>query len=176
MATLITLSSVCGLIGCAGMHGGSTTVFRWSGFETFAQELADEHPATFSAPFSLVVMLDRQPCGRRVAESRLWASWQRHMVEAGGGLLFATSRVDSAGLAYAARLDGVEAPVLVLESYLNSNRPGSGWQAYAPWHFLCDSTGKVLGVWGTVFDDSQSSAMMNAADSLMEEARGHGHQ
>ena len=68
---------------------------------------------------------------------------------------------------YAAHLDSVDAPVLVLESYEQRIPHQSNWRAYAPFHFLMDSTGALLAVWLPAFDRGESDQMIHAIDSLI---------
>ncbi len=160
------LLAVC-LSGCGILYRQRTVVFERSDFSPLILELAATNTEFFDNPFTLVVMLDRRPCGSRLSESVYWSDWQRHMIEAGNGFVFATSRADSAGLVYAAHLDSTDAPVLVLESYEERIPHQSLWRAYAPFHFLTDSTGALLGVWLPAFNRGESDQMIHAIDSLI---------
>ena len=162
----VVLLSLC-LSGCGILYRQPYITLKRSDFAPLVLELAATNTEFFDNPFTLVVMLDRRPCGKRLSESIYWADWQWHMIEAGNGFVFATSRADSAGLVYAAHLDSVDAPVLVLESYEQRIPHQSNWRAYAPFHFLTDSTGALLGTWLPAFDRGESDQMIYAIDSLI---------
>ena len=156
-----------GLPGCGMLYRQRIPVIEQSDFAPLILELAATNTEFFNNPYTLVVMLDSRPCGLRLSESIYWSDWQRHMIENGNGFVFATSRADSAGLVYAAHLDSVDAPVLVLESYEQRIPHQSNWRAYAPFHFLTDSTGALLGVWLPAFNRGESDQMLHAIDSLI---------
>jgi hypothetical protein len=165
-ALAVVLLSLC-LSGCGMLYRQHHITLKKSDFAPLVLELAATNTEFFDNPFTLVVMLDRRPCGKMLSESVYWSDWQRHMIEAGNGFVFATSRADSAGLVYAAHLDSVDAPVLVLESYEQRIPRLTNWRAYAPFHLLTDSTGALLGVWLPAFDRGESAQMIYAIDSLI---------
>jgi len=156
--------------GCSIIHLNRTITLDQEDFAPLLHELVTTSPQFFDKPYTLIVMLDRTPCGVRVSESIYWSQWRDHMVVNGYGFVFATSRLDSAGLAYAAHLDSADAPVLVLESYDKRLPDKSIWRAYAPFHFLIDSTGALLGAWQPAFSREESDRQMYTIDSLTNQA------
>lgn len=165
-ALAVVLLCLC-LSGCGMLYRQHHITLKKSDFAPLVLELAATNTEFFDNPFTLVVILDRRPCGKMLSESIYWLDWQRHMIVAGNGFVFATSRADSAGLVYAAHLDSVDAPVLVLESYEQRIPRLTNWRAYAPFHLLTDSTGALLGVWLPAFDRGESAQMIYAIDSLI---------
>ena len=161
----IVLLSLC-LSGCGMLYRQRHIHFKRSDFTSLILELVAANPESFQKPYTLVVMLDSRPTCRVSSESTFWSDWQRHMIENGNGFVFATSRADSAGLVYAAHLDSVDAPVLVLESYEQRIPHQSNWRAYAPFHFLTDSTGALLGLWFPAFNQDKSAQMIYEIDSI----------
>ncbi len=158
---IITLS------GCGILYRQRSVVFEAGDFAPLVQELATENRDLFNNPYTLIVMLDRSPCGVRLYESIFWAQWQRRMLDSGNGFIFATSREDSAGLIYAAHLDSVDAPVLVLESYADRISRPADWRVYGPFHLLSDSTGRLIGMWLAVLNEAANVEMLNMLDSLI---------
>lgn len=156
-----------GLSGCGVLYRQKSVAFKQSDFAPLIEELAATKAEFFNNPYTLVVMLDSRPCGARLSESIYWSDWQRHMIENGNGFVFSTSRADSAGVVYAAHLDSVDAPVLVLESYEQRAIQPSNWRAFAPFHLLADSTGGLIRAWLTAFDQNESDLLLETIDSLI---------
>ena len=166
MVLAVVLLSLC-LSGCGMFYRQRGIVFKRADFAPLIEELAATNTEFFDNAYTLVVMLDSRPCGARLSESIYWSDWQRHMIEHGNGFVFATSRADSAGLVYAAHLDSIDAPVLVLEAYEQRISRIGNWRGCAPFHLLADSTGNLIRVWLPASDQIESTLMLEAIDSLI---------
>jgi len=77
-------------------------------------KLVKDQPEFFKSPSTLIVMLDTRACGGNLKEAQWWSEWQRHMSDQGYGFVFVTSKMDSADVAIAAQMEGVDAPVIVM--------------------------------------------------------------
>lgn len=160
------LLSLC-LSGCGMLYRQRIPVIEQSDFTPIIEELAATNTEFFNNPYTLIVMLDSRPCGVKLSESIYWSDWRRHMIENGNGFVFATSRADSAGVVYAAHLDSADAPVLVIESYEERDVQLSNWRAFAPFHFLADSTGELIRMWVPASNQAESDLLLKQIDSLI---------
>ena len=129
-------------------------------------ELAQLHPEHFANPYTFVILVDSSPCGKFLQETPYWRDWQRSALGAGWGFLFATSQADSAGLVWAAKLDSVDAPVLVLpgcRDYLQELKLPRGT---VPLKLLLDSTMNVRHLWNSATDTASCRIMTEQIDSV----------
>ncbi len=129
--------------------------------------LVNANRSLFDAPYTFVIMVDRKACSMNLTESEYWLDWERFMHERGLGFVFVTSKQDSADVVTAIRLDGADAPVIVL--------PGSDStisQLWAPgqsipFKILVDSSASVYGYWLSTLDSSMSEKLLHEVDSVV---------
>ncbi len=83
------------------------------------------------------------------------------------GFVFVTTDIDSAGVVWAAHLEGVEAPVLVVDWYDRFFDELGLPPGVAPLHFLVDSTADVRRAWPSFYGSDRCELMLDAIDSLL---------
>ena len=130
------------------------------------RQLVQDQPEYFTAPLTLVVMVDGSPCPKALQEAELWKDWKGATIAAGGGFVFATSRADSVGLLWTMQLDSVEAPVLVLPGCERNLAELGTVNGVIPMKLLVDRTGEYHLVWFWAGEPEQSDRMMILVDSL----------
>ncbi len=132
------------------------------------KNLVKAEPAYFESPFTLVVLLDTKACGPNLKETEWWSDWQRQMNDKGMGFLLVTSKKDSADVAIAAQMDGVDVPVIVL--------PESGAYVSDLWapaqsipvKLLVDAESGVRRFWlVSVLNEEISNIFLAQVDSLI---------
>lgn len=142
-------------------------ILKRSEFQPLIKQLAEANPDFFEHPYTFVVMLDRTSCSNGMIETKWWSDWHRRMTEKNVGLVFATSRADSAGLVYAAKLESVDAPVLTLSLYEQRFEEISIPRNITPLHFLVDSTAVLRRMWPPIYNTGEDSSMMSTIDSFV---------
>jgi len=155
----------CLAVACGGLPAGT---YRLSdtNIMTGVSELVRLHPEEFSNPFTLLILVDGSGCGKTLQETPYWRDWQRSARKAGWGFVFGTSRADSAGLVWAAGLDSVEAPVLVLPGCEDSLQELGLPRGASPLKLLIDSTTFLHRLWNPVGDTAACRIMTEQIDSV----------
>ena len=103
-------------------------------------------------------------------EAECWSEWFQHVNNRGLGFVFATTTVDSAGVVWAAQLEGIRAPVLVFPKYERFFMEVGFPPGVGPLHFLVDSTASVHGIWASFRDTSRCSQLTSDIDSLITQS------
>ena len=157
-----------GLLGVACYRAPDVRVYKLddTGIKPALKELVQNQPKFFTAPYTLVILVDGSPCGKFLQETVWWDDWQKTATEAGYGFVFGTSRADSAGLVWTAQLDSIDAPVLVVpgcEDYLLELGMPRG---AVPLKLLVDSTAHIHQLWNPILDTAASNRLMYQLDSL----------
>lgn len=137
-----------------------------TGIKPALKELVQNQPEYFTAPYTLVILVDGSPCGKLLQETVWWDDWRETATEAGYGFVLVTSRADSAGLVWAAQLDSVDSPVLVMpdsEDYLLEVGIPRG---LLPLKLLIDSTAHIHMLWNPFVDTAGCNWLMDQIDSV----------
>lgn len=106
--------------------------------------LAADQLGNSTSRYTFVILVDGSACGKALQESTYWREWRRTAETAGWEFVFATSQSDSAGLIWAARLDSVDAPVLVIPGCDNYVLELGLPRGVLPLKCLLDSAGSIL--------------------------------
>ncbi len=157
-----------GLLGASCYRSQGVRVYKLDdmGIKPALKELVQNQPEYFNAPYTLLILVDGSPCGKLLQETMWWDEWQETATEAGYGFVLVTSRADSAGLVWAAQLDSVDSPVLVMpgcEDYLLELGMPRG---FAPLKLLIDSTAHIHQFWSPFVDTADCNRLMYQLDSL----------
>jgi hypothetical protein len=150
---LVVLVGLSVVAGCVIHRQAANISLKDLNVEQPVKELALAYPEHFKTPFTLLVLIDENAtCG--VREIRWWRDWQSHMHQRGWGFLLATTREDSLDLVYAAQLDSVDAPILIVPKCRHYLKELGIF--INPINILVDSAGEI---------EYASSAPMDTAES-----------
>jgi len=130
------------------------------------RQLVQDKPEYFTAPLTLVVVVDGSQCPKALRETVLWKDWKETTIAAGGGFAFATSRADSVGLLWTMQLDSVEAPVLVLPGCERNLAELGVVDGVIPMKLLVNRNGGIHFVSSRAGEPEQSERLMALVDSL----------
>ncbi len=99
------------------------------------------------------------------------------MTDRGLGFVFVTTDIDSSGVVWAAHLEGVHAPVLVVDWYDDFFEELDLPPGLAPLHFLIDSTAAIHGGWSAqLFNEECCEKLLGVVDLWVPASDSLGHQ